>query len=71
MSAYYLIIEDGDISVDGHFNSSDLVRIFQAGEYQDNIIGNSTWRTGDWNGDGDFTTQDLVIAFANRGYENE
>ncbi|MCA9149353.1 MAG: dockerin type I repeat-containing protein [Planctomycetales bacterium] len=61
----------GDVNLDGHFNSSDLVRIFQAGEYEDDIVGNSTWRTGDWNGDGDFTTQDLVIAFANRGYENE
>ncbi|MCA9199804.1 MAG: hypothetical protein KDA87_19825, partial [Planctomycetales bacterium] len=25
--------------------------------------GNSTYHEGDWNGDGDFTTADLVLAF--------
>ncbi|MCA9153043.1 MAG: hypothetical protein KDA92_27260, partial [Planctomycetales bacterium] len=53
----------GDVTGDGVFNSSDLVAIFTAGEYEDGIAGNSTYNEGDWNGDGDFTTADLVLAF--------
>jgi hypothetical protein len=52
----------GDANLDVVFNSSDLVLIFQAGEYEDEIAGNSTWADGDWNGDGEFTTADLVAA---------
>jgi hypothetical protein len=59
----------GDSNLDGEFNSSDLVSVFQAGEYEDEIIGNSTWATGDWNGDTEFTTSDLVVAFQDGGYE--
>ncbi|MCA9217941.1 MAG: tandem-95 repeat protein, partial [Planctomycetales bacterium] len=53
----------GDANRDGIFNSSDLVLVFQASEFEDGIDGNSTWEEGDWNGDGDFTTADLVAAF--------
>ncbi|MCA9149275.1 MAG: lamin tail domain-containing protein [Planctomycetales bacterium] len=53
----------GDVNHDGIFNSADLVAIFQAGEYEDDIEDNSSWEEGDWNGDGDFTTADLVYAF--------
>ncbi len=53
----------GDANRDGIFNSSDLVHVFQIGEYEDDIAGNSTFESGDWNGDGDFTTRDLVLAF--------
>ena len=53
----------GDANGDGIFNSSDLVLVFQAGEYEDAVAGNSTFAEGDWNGDGDFTTADLVLAF--------
>ena len=53
----------GDVNGDGKFDSSDLVQVFQAGEYEDQIVGNSTFEDGDWNGGGDFTTQDLVHAF--------
>ncbi|MCA9168661.1 MAG: pentapeptide repeat-containing protein, partial [Planctomycetales bacterium] len=59
----------GDANLDGGFNSSDLVIIFQAGEYEDEVENNSTWATGDWNADGDFTTSDLVVAFQDGGYE--
>ncbi|MEZ6116064.1 MAG: hypothetical protein R3C28_05765 [Pirellulaceae bacterium] len=31
----------GDVNLDGKFNSTDLVRIFQAGEYEDGVVGNS------------------------------
>ena len=59
----------GDANRDGVFNSSDLVQVFQRGEYEDEIIDNSTWEDGDWNGDGDFTTADLVLAFQSGGYQ--
>jgi hypothetical protein len=51
----------GDSNLDGIVNSSDLVLVFQAGEYEDLIVSNSTFEEGDWNGDGDFTTSDLVL----------
>jgi hypothetical protein len=53
----------GDSNGDGIFNSSDLIVVFTAGEYEDAIAGNSTFEEGDWNGDRDFDTQDLVAAF--------
>jgi hypothetical protein len=53
----------GDSNHDGRFNSGDLVTVFQAGEYEDAVSGNSTFEEGDWNGDGDFNTGDLVFAF--------
>ena len=53
----------GDANGDGIFNSSDLVAVFQASEYEDGIDGNSTFEEGDWNGDGDFDSSDLVAAF--------
>jgi hypothetical protein len=58
----------GDANLDGRFDSSDLVRIFQSGEYEDAAQGNSTWQTGDWNCDGEFSTADLVLAFQKGGY---
>lgn len=59
----------GDANLDHQFNTSDLVTVFQAGEYEDRMDGNSGWATGDWNGDGDFTSTDLVTAFQDGGYE--
>ena len=53
----------GDSNLDGIFNSTDLIVVFQAGEYEDGIANNSSWGTGDWNGDGEFDTADLVYAF--------
>ena len=59
----------GDANLDGVFNSSDMVSVFQAGQYEDAFEDNSGWATGDWNADGDFTTSDLVVAFQDGGYE--
>ena len=59
----------GDANLDGEFRSSDLVLVLVAGEYEDELVGNSGWATGDWNGDGDFTTGDFVVAFEDGGYE--
>jgi hypothetical protein len=59
----------GDIDLDGEFNSTDLVSLFQSGMYEDGIEANSSWATGDWNADGDFTSSDLILAFQDGGYE--
>ncbi|MDG2384743.1 MAG: peroxidase family protein [Pirellulaceae bacterium] len=60
----------GDANLDGRFNSSDLVRIFQAGEWEDAVHGNSDWSEGDWNGDGDFDSADLVLAFTKNSFSS-
>jgi hypothetical protein len=59
----------GDANLDGEFNSSDFVVVFQRAEFEDNIDGNSGWADGDWNGDGDFDSSDLVRAFSERSFE--
>ena len=59
----------GDANLDGEFNSTDLVDVLAAGEYEDNIAVNSSWAEGDWNTDGEFTSADLVDALADGGYE--
>ena len=43
--------------------------VFITGQYEDAIADNSGWATGDWDADGDFTTNDLVAAFRDGGYE--
>lgn len=58
----------GDSNLDGQFDTRDLISTLQRGEYEDEIIGNSTWSDGDWNGDGDFTSEDLTFAFKAGGY---
>lgn len=60
----------GDANRDGVFDSSDLVAVFQIGEYDDGIAKNSTWGDGDWNGDGEFDSADLVVAFQSGQYTN-
>ena len=52
-----------DVNDDGLFTTSDLVHIFQVGEFEDGISRNSTFGDGDWNGDQEFNTTDLVLAF--------
>lgn len=61
----------GDVNGDDRFDSSDLVLVFQGGEYEDNLSTNSTYQTGDWNGDGEFDSSDLVKAFQAGTYINE
>ncbi len=63
------VIGYGDANKDGEFNSSDLIEVFRAGKYEDDIDNNSYWTEGDWNSDGDFDTSDLVVAFESGGYE--
>jgi hypothetical protein len=59
----------GDANLDGSFNSGDLLTVFQAGQYRDDVVGNSGWMQGDWDGDGEFDTSDLLVAFQRGGYE--
>ena len=61
----------GDANHDGRFDSADLIQIFQFGQYEDSVIGNSTWNSGDWNGDGEFDSADLVAAFQAGTYLGE
>ena len=58
----------GDANGDGKFDSSDLVAVFQAGEFEDNVNGNSDASEGDWDGNGDFDSSDLVTAFQTGAY---
>jgi hypothetical protein len=59
----------GDANLDGVFDTSDLVEIFQAGQYEDDRPVNSSWHSGDWNGDHDFDSGDLIVAFQHGAYE--
>lgn len=57
----------GDANLDGEFNSSDFVHVFQSGKYEtDQIAG---WSDGDWNGDARFDSGDFVVAFRDGGFE--
>jgi hypothetical protein len=58
----------GDANLDGLFNSRDLVQLLQIGEYEDDIAGNSGWSEGDFDGDAEFGTSDLVLIFQTGGY---
>ena len=59
----------GDSDLSGEFDSSDFVLMFRSNEYEDDLVGNSTWATGDFNGDTEFDTADFVFAFRDNGYE--
>jgi hypothetical protein len=56
----------GDANLDGAFNSSDLVQVFQAGKYESLL--DAEWGEGDWNFDGLFDSKDLVGALQQGAY---
>ena len=58
----------GDVNNDGVFDSSDLMTVFLAGEYENEVARDSTFAEGDWNGDGEFDSADLVLAFQSGNY---
>jgi hypothetical protein len=58
----------GDANLDGVFDSGDFVSVFQIGEYEDTMAGNSGWAEGDWDGSADFDSGDFVAAFQAGGY---
>ena len=57
----------GDANLNGLFDTTDLVNVFQAGKYEKDA--DATWDEGDWSGDLRFNTTDLVNAFQDGGYE--
>jgi hypothetical protein len=59
----------GDSNLDGRFDSRDLVDVFVAGEYEDAFEHNSGWATGDWNGDFEFSSSDVVLVFQEGGFQ--
>jgi hypothetical protein len=59
----------GDANLDRHFNSTDLLTVFQAGTYENPDAFDVGWAGGDWNCDGRFTSRDLLVAFQAGGYE--
>ena len=59
----------GDSNLDQLFDSRDVILVFQADQFEDEIIGNSSWETGDWDGDFEFTTSDLILAFREDSFE--
>ncbi len=58
----------GDANLDGLFNSADLIQVFQAGLYDQPLVGQATWTTGDWNCDAQFTSTDLILALQRSEY---
>ena len=58
----------GDANLDGQFANDDLITVFISGTFEDSIPQNSGWVSGDWNGDLEFDTGDLIIAFQGGGY---
>jgi len=59
----------GDSNLDGQFDSADLIQVFVFGTYEDQIPLNSHWQSGDWSGDLEFSSSDLILAFQQAGYE--
>lgn len=64
LNTYY-----GDADLNREFSSEDMVKVFQAGQYEDDLSANSSWASGDWNGDLEFDSDDFVLAFQDGGYE--
>lgn len=58
----------GDVNLDGVFDTSDLVLVFQSGKYEDAAATDVTFAEGDWNEDGYFDSSDLVLAFQSGNY---
>lgn len=59
----------GDANLDGQFSSTDLIVVFRAGEYEDDVPLNSTWAEGDFNGDLEFTSSDMIVGMLTGAYE--
>jgi len=56
----------GDVNLDGRFNSTDLIILFQAGRFETNL--RATWSSGDFNADDRFNSSDLIAAFTEGSY---
>jgi hypothetical protein len=58
----------GDANLDSVFNSLDLIAVLAVGKYEDAFTDNANWSEGDWNGDREFDTRDIVLAWQQGGY---
>ncbi len=58
----------GDSNFDGQFDSGDLIHVLEVGEYEDELALNSSWNSGDWDGDKDFAASDFIYVFERGGY---
>ena len=59
---------EGDADGDGRFNSTDLIRIMEAGKFETGEP--AEWTEGDWNNDGVFDTTDLIEALKTGSFES-
>ena len=57
----------GDANLDGLFNTTDFVNVFQVGKFETGAA--ASWTEGDWDGNKLFTTGDFVVAFQAGGFE--
>ncbi len=57
----------GDANLDGVFDSTDLVEVFNAGKYENRTL--ASWHDGDWNDDRRFDSADLADAFRDGAYQ--
>lgn len=57
----------GDANLDGSFNTTDFVTIFQGGLYETPAA--AGWETGDFSGDALFDSSDLTLALSLGAYE--
>ena len=58
----------GDVTLDGQFDSQDLVRVMIEGQYGRGPSDDVTWSTGDWNCDGVVDSGDLLFALERGNY---
>ncbi len=57
----------GDADLNGQFDTTDLVAVFQVGRYETGQ--DARWEQGDWSGDDRFDSSDFVVAFQAGGFE--
>ncbi len=58
----------GDANLDGLFDPTDLIEVLQAGKYENGRNFDAGWAEGDFDGNGDFESKDLITALAGGGY---
>ena len=59
----------GDANLDNVFDHLDLTHVFIQNTCENSLPLTATWSSGDWNCDGELTSEDLVYAFREGGYQ--
>ena len=57
----------GDANLDGVYTTADMTAMFGGGKYETGQY--ATWSQGDFDGDGLFTSSDLILALQDGGYD--